>query len=82
MWNKEPQAAGNSKWSTVKLRQKERGKARPDLTIKARIRKRTEVFKREAIEPREKPLRQAVVFFRDIFNRDTTLRLGRWRGVL
>ena len=43
-WNKETQAAWTDKRTMVKLWQKERSKPHPDLTIKALMEEKTEVF--------------------------------------
>ena len=43
-WMKETHAAWSDKWTMVKLWQKERSKPRPDLTIKAHMEEKTEVF--------------------------------------
>ena len=53
----------------MKLRQKERSKLHLDLTIKAHIEKKTEVFKRVAIEAKDGQWKS----FCDTLNRDTTL---------
>ena len=68
-WNKETQAAWTDKRTMVKLWQKERSKPHPDLTIKARMEEKTEVFKRVASEAKDRQWKS----FCDTLNRDTTL---------
>ena len=53
----------------MKLWQKERSKPHPDLTIKAHMEERTEVFKRVASEAKDRQWKN----FCDTLNRDTTL---------
>ena len=53
----------------MKLWQKERSKPYPDLTIKAHIEEKTEVFKRVAREAKDRQRKS----FCDTLNRDTTL---------
>ena len=53
----------------VKLWQKERSKPHPDLTIKAHMEEKTEVFKRVASEAKDRQWK----YFCDTLNRDTTL---------
>ena len=53
-WNKETQAAWTDKQTMVKSWKKERSKPHPDLTIKARMEEKTEVFKRVANEARDR----------------------------
>ena len=68
-WNKETQAAWTDKRTMVKLWQKERSKPHPDLTIKALMEEKTEVFKRVASEAKDRQWKS----FCDTLNRDTTL---------
>ena len=68
-WNKETQAAWTDKRTMVKLWQKERSKPHPDLTIKAHMEEKTEVFKRVASEAKDRQWKS----FCDTLNRDTTL---------
>ena len=68
-WNKETQAAWTDKRTMVKLRQKERSQLHPDLTIKALMEEKTEVFKRVASEAKDRQWKS----FCDTLNRDTTL---------
>ena len=53
----------------MKLWQKERSKPHPDLTIKALMEEKTEVFKRVASEAKDRQWKS----FCDTLNRDTTL---------
>ena len=53
----------------MKLWQKERSKPHPDLTIKALMEEKTEVFKRVASEAKDRQRKS----FCDTLNRDTTL---------
>ena len=53
----------------VKLWQKERSKPHPDLTIKAHMEEKTEVFKRVASEAKDRQCKSVC----DTLNRDTTL---------
>ena len=68
-WNKETQAAWTDKRTIVKLWQKERSKPHEDLTIKALMEEKTEVFKRVASEAKDRQWKS----FCDTLNRDTTL---------
>ena len=68
-WNKETQAAWTDKRTIVKLWQKEKSKPHPDLTIKAHMDEKTEVFKRVASEAKDKQWKSLC----DTLNRDTTL---------
>ena len=68
-WNKETQAAWTDKRIMVKLWQKERSKPHPDLTIKAHMEEKTEVFKRVAGEVKDRQWES----FCDTLNRNTTL---------
>ena len=68
-WDKETQAAWIDKRTMVKLWQKERRKPHPDLTIKAHMEEKTEVFKRVASEAKDRQWKS----FCDTLNRDTTL---------
>ena len=67
-WNKETQAAWTDKQTMVKLRQKERSKPHPDLTITALMEEKTEVFKRVASEVKDRQWKS----FCDTLNRNTT----------
>ena len=49
-WNKKSQAAWTDERTIVKLKQKERTKPYPDLTIKAHMEEKKEVFKKMACE--------------------------------
>ena len=66
----------------MKLCQKERSKPNPNLTIKALMEEKTEVFKRVASEAKDRQWKS----FCDTLNRDTTLTSGnstdRWKAVL
>ena len=53
----------------VKLWQEEKSKQHPDLTIKARMEEKTEMFKRVASEAKDRQRKS----FCDTLNRDTTL---------
>ena len=53
----------------MKLWQKERSKPHPDLTIKAHMEEKTEVFKRVASEAKDRQWKS----FCDTLNKDTTL---------
>ena len=54
-WNKETQEAWTDKWTMVKVWQRERSKPHPDLTIKAHMEEKTEVFMRVASEAKDRP---------------------------
>ena len=68
-WNKETQAVWTDKGTMVKLWQKERSKPHPDLTVKAHMEEKTEVFKIVASEAKDRQWKS----FCDTLNRDTTL---------
>ena len=68
-WNQETEVAWTDKRKVVKLWQKERSKPHPDLTIKALMEEKTEVFKKVAREAKDKQWKS----FCDTLSRDTTL---------
>ena len=79
-WNKETQAAWTDKRTMVKMWQKERSKPHPDLTIKARMEEKTELFKRVASEAIDMQWKSSC----DTLNRGTPsgISADRWRAAL